>query len=649
MPTSLRILIIEDSLFDAELMIAELEAAGYACRWERVETRAELLTRLNESAFDLALSDYNMPSFDALSALRVFIERGLDIPFILVSGSVGEETAIESLKAGATDYVLKDRLFRLGPVVERALKEKEAQRQRRRAEEALRKSEERYRDLFENANDILYTHDLQGNFTSINKMAELLTGHSRAELVGTNIAEILAPGYAELARENMKKKLEGTLESSTYDLEIVCKDGRLLPLEVSTRLIYEGGQPVGVQGIARDVSERRQAEEQRRRLEEQLLQAQKMESIGRLAGGVAHDFNNLLTAILGYCQLLQGSLDADDPHQMELKEIESAGARAAALTRQLLVFSRRQKPARKTIDVNDAIANLINMLRRIIGEDVEVRLQVGADVPAISADPLHIEQVVMNLAVNARDAMPGGGQLIIETQGVTLDEEYCSRNLWARPGRYARIVVSDTGVGMDAETRQHIFEPFFTTKETGKGTGLGLAVVYGIVEQHGGFINVYSEPGHGTTFKVYFPAEPGAIEETVTEAPPVLRGGSETILVAEDEEVLQRLIESVLQGLGYNVLMARDGEEALSLFAANRDRIALLILDVVMPRMGGPELYRRIVAAGGEAPVIFMTGYSSEMLEGDFSGQKNVSYLQKPYNVVTLVTKVREALDRREA
>lgn len=403
--------------------------------------------------------------------------------------------------------------------------------------------------------------------------------------------------------------------------------------------------------LEEEISERRRSEQALIESEQRLQQSQKMEAIGTLAGGVAHDFNNLLTVILGNTHLTRRALQSDDPLQLRLTEIEKAGNRAAVLTRQLLAFGRRQHLERRTINLNDTIGEIMKLLRRIIGEDVEVRVNATPDLSTIFADPAQIEQVIMNLAVNARDAMPEGGQLIIETSNVDLDENYRRQYPYVNPGKYVQISVSDNGSGIDAETQAHIFEPFFTTKEVDKGTGLGLSMVYGIVKQHDGHINVYSEEGQGTTFKIFLPVVEGAVEQEEKSLQQPLRGGSEMILVAEDEEALRELARDVLEGLGYTVLLAKDGEEAVAMYQQQREGIDLLLLDVVMPRMGGLEVYKRIRELGGEMPLIFMTGHSSETVQSRFIKQNKLfaesgaRLLQKPYNVEGLGRKVREVLD----
>ena len=389
--------------------------------------------------------------------------------------------------------------------------------------------------------------------------------------------------------------------------------------------------------------------------EQRLQQSQKMEAIGTLAGGVAHDFNNLLTVILGNTQLALRKLQADDPLQLRLVEVEQAANRAAALTRQLLAFSRRQHLERHTINVNETIKVITKLLRRIIGEDVEVRVIVSADLSAVFADPTQIEQVIMNLAVNARDAMPQGGQLTIETSNIELDQSYRRQYPYVNPGKYVQISVSDNGTGIEPETQKRIFEPFFTTKGVDNGTGLGLSMVYGIVKQHEGHINVYSEVGLGTTFKIFLPIVESAVEKEVPALQLPLLGGTETILVAEDEGGLRYLAREILEGLDYTVLLARNGEEAVELYKANRERIDMLLLDVVMPRLGGIEAYKQIQKLGGDVPLIFMTGYnvqavqSRDVKENGILEELGVMVVQKPYNVEGLGRKVREVLDKSKS
>src|SRR5688572_24878768 len=380
---------------------------------------------------------------------------------------------------------------------------------RKGADDSLRNSEERYRDLFENANDIIYTQDLQGRLTSLNKAGERLTGYSREEALGQKVFKI-APEQMDRAPKVADVKLPQA--RTTYETEIITKDGRRVKLEVSSRVISQEGKPIGVQGIARDITERKH-------LQDQLRQAQKMEAIGRLAGGVAHDFNNLLTIILGYSQFALNSLGPNDSVREDIQQIEIAGRRATSLTSQLLAFSRTQILRPKVLDLNGVIRESAKMLGRLIGEDVELMTSLDPRLRWVAADPGQIEQVILNLAVNARDAMPRGGKLTIETRNVQLDETFSRSHDGAQTGAFVMLAVCDTGFGMDKETQTRIFEPFFTTKAKGKGTGLGLSTVYGIVKQSGAFVYVDSEPGQGTTFKIYLPRVEEPAEQVSPENP----------------------------------------------------------------------------------------------------------------------------------
>jgi two-component system, cell cycle sensor histidine kinase and response regulator CckA len=509
---------------------------------------------------------------------------------------------------------------------------------RKEAEGALWATEERYRDLFENANDMIYTIDLQGNFISVNRMTTEVTGYTSEETASLNMAQIIAPEYAELASRNFTEKLLGKSEATIYTLEIICKNGRRLPVEVNSRLIYEAGKPVAIQGIARDISERQ-------RLEDQLRQAQKMESVGRLAGGVAHDFNNLLTAIIGYSQMAMRHLDPDAPVQKEIHEVERAGKRAAELTSQLLAFSRKQALQTTTLDLNLMVINIEKMLCRLIGEDIELSTKLAADLSKVKADPGQIEQIIMNLAVNARDAMPGTGKLTIETANVELDEAYTQNHLTVNPGQYVMLAFSDTGVGMDKETQSQIFEPFFTTKESGKGTGLGLSTVYGIVKQSGGNIWVYSEPGKGTTFKIYFPALEMSAKAEEARAPlaePVK--GTETILLVEDDESVRKIVSRILETNGYKVLQATSTADALQLYKLHTDEIDLLITDVIMPFMSGQELVQKISSFGNEIKVLYMSGYTDNAIVHHGVLEADRPFLQKPFSPEALARKVRAVI-----
>jgi two-component system, cell cycle sensor histidine kinase and response regulator CckA len=402
-----------------------------------------------------------------------------------------------------------------------------------------------------------------------------------------------------------------------------------LPEEDGTRLL----------GVATEITERK-------RLEEQLLQSQKMEAVGQLAGGVAHDFNNILTAIVGYTDLLAADFSPNDRRLEDLEEIRKSARRAAALTRQLLAFSRKQVLEPRVIDLNDIVQNLDKMLRSLISENIDLKTHFAKDLQATRADPTQVEQVIMNLAINARDAMPEGGTLTIETSNATLDAEYAARHVSVLPGPYVMLAVTDTGCGMDEDTKARIFEPFFTTKPAGRGTGLGLSTVYGIVKQHGGNIWLYSEPGKGTTFKVYMPAVGGAAEAAVAAAPAAIQGkGHETILVAEDDEPLLRLAHRALATLGYTVLQADRAATAIDIARRHKGPIDLLLTDVVMPDMNGRKLAETLRAARPGLRVLFMSGYPDGAITHNGMLEKGVAYVAKPFTTEAIARKVREMLD----
>ncbi|MBI4458754.1 MAG: response regulator, partial [Acidobacteria bacterium] len=451
-------------------------------------------------------------------------QKGLDLPFIIVSGTIGEELAVEVVKSGANDYIMKDNLRRLVPAVERELREAEGRRARKQAEEALR------------------------------------------------------------------------------------------------------------------------------RTEEQLRQSQKLEAIGRLAGGIAHDFNNHLGIIIGFSEVIVDALGSDDPLRTKAEMIKEAGLRAASLTRQLLAFSRKQVLEPRVLDLNAVVTEVTNMLRPLIGEDVELVEVLSPELGQVKADPAQIDQIIMNLAVNARDAMPDGGRLTIETANVELDEDYSEGHAATRSGPYVMLAISDTGIGMDKEIQAHMFEPFFTTKGQDKGTGLGLATVYGIVKQSGGYIWVYSEVGRGTTFKIYLPKLDVAVPAAkIDKVLPSALTGSETILVAEDEEMLRELAREFLASSGYTVLEAGNGEQAIEISGRHQGPIHLLMTDAVMPRMGGRELAQSLRSRRPDIKVLYVSGYTDDAIFRNGLLAPGTAFLQKPFTRETLLFKLREVLESGQA
>ncbi len=510
--------------------------------------------------------------------------------------------------------------------------------QRRWAERALRLTVNRLDALLNNIPDIVWMKDDQGRFTAVNEAFARFLNRARQEIIGKTDFDFLPADLAERFQREDRTVMESgkTLQVSE---QFVAPDGRTVLFETIKTPIGNGrSKPSGTVGIAREITERR-------RLEEQLLQSQKMEAVGRLAGGVAHDFNNLLTTILGYSDIVLGQLEQTDPICRDIEEMKKAGERAASLTHQLLAFSRKQAIEPKVLDLNAIVSEAATMLCRLIGENIDLETVLEPRLGRVRSDPGQIEQVLVNLAVNAHDAMPEGGKLVIETQNVGVYEPYPSAHMKRDSGPYVMLAVSDTGSGMDAETKSHIFEPFYTTKERGKGTGLGLATVYGIVKQSGGDIWVYSEPGRGSTFKVYLPRveeEADRVDANLSRATP---SGSETVLLVEDEEALRALARRVLEGLGYIVLAAGSAEEALRVAQGHQKKIDLLVTDVIMPGMSGPQLARCLVNDRPGMKVLFTSGYTDTAIIQQGVVDAPTAFLQKPFAPEALARKVRDILD----
>jgi PAS domain S-box-containing protein len=505
-----------------------------------------------------------------------------------------------------------------------------------RSADALGASEARYRALMEHAHDAIFVNNEYGIVQEVNRAAEALVGATREELVGQSFLETLPVEDRERVLANFRKTLEHGRTLELLQIRIQRRDGTTIPAEVSASVVEFGGKPFVV-GLLRDVSERNA-------MAEQLRVAQKMDAIGQLAGGVAHDFNNLLTAILGYSQLLAPELRGNPEHFAAIDEIRKAGERAAGLTRQLLAFSRKQVLETRVLDLNEIVQRIEEMLTRLIGEDIQVRMKLDPALGPVRADAGQIEQVIMNLAVNARDAMPRGGQISVETANVDLAESYTQTHLPVQPGPYVMLAISDNGVGMDAATRERIFEPFYTTKEKGQGTGLGLSTVYGIVKQSTGYIWVYSEPGRGTSFKVYLPRVQLSAESLTTpESALVPAVGDETILLVEDDDSVRALARRTLEARGYRVLDAADGGAAVEIALA--ETIDLLVTDMVLPGMGGSAIAARIHEMQPRAKVLFTSGYTDDVIIRGGLLEPGAAFLEKPFTPSILARRVREVLD----
>jgi PAS domain S-box-containing protein len=774
----LRVLMIEDSLDDAELLERQLKACNVPLNIHRVVTPGDMRDALAHNDYELIIADYSVPGFGAIPALKLLKQSGLDIPFIIVSGTISDETAIEAMRAGAHDYIVKGNLARLVPAIEREIQEAAIRRQQRETAAALRQADEslqlreaRLQGIIGSAMDAIISLDEQQNIIVFNHAAAEMFGCTLEDAIGTSLDRFIPPRYRRVHREHVR--LFGRENSTTRSMHSLGtlfglrSNGEEFPIEATISQVQAGGEKLYTV-ILRDVTERRRTEEalrhseerlravynhaavgieqtladgsllmvnpafcsmlgyskeelrgmtseqitspedrdheaelfqsmlregrecyamekrylrkdgssvwtsitgsvvkdllgkplyrvtivqditERKRaelLEEQLQQVQKLESLGQLAGAVAHDFNTLLNVILGYAELLKDELNDHDARRARVERIEASAQSGSQLTKQLLAFSRKQSFVPHVIELQKSMKDMQPMLRRLLPEDIEIRFCSPETLCPVKVDPGRLQQVVLNLATNARDAMPRGGCLTIEVRTIEIDEKYLQKHASIVRGRYVMLAVSDTGVGMSAETAERMFEPFYTTKPEGKGTGLGLSTVYGIVKQCGGDIWVYSEQGVGSIFKVYLPLSTEAVEssEDVALVPENL-SGSETILLVEDSKALRELTRELLTRVGYAVLEAADGQEAVELSQTYDGNIDLLLTDVVLPRMRGPEVAEIIAKQRPYTAIVFLSGYTEEALS-QMDSTRRITLVEKPYAADTLLRTVRQILD----
>jgi two-component system cell cycle sensor histidine kinase/response regulator CckA len=512
---------------------------------------------------------------------------------------------------------------------------------RKEAEEALRQSEDKYRQLFEMESDALFLIDDEtGAILEVNAAAQALYGYSRDELLSLKNTELSAEPEANLA-ETPADERQIPLRHHRR------KNGTVIPVEITARHFELGGRGVHVAAV-RDISSRVAAEEQKRKLEAELLHAQKMEAVGTLAGGIAHDFNNLLQAVQGYAELLLVKMNANDPGIAELKEIVRAAQKGSELTRQMLTFSRKVESNKRPLDLNHELEQVKGLLERTLPKMIEIELMLAENLRLVNADRGQIQQIVMNLAVNAKDAMPEGGRLIIRTESVFLDQTCCRNNPGVTPGQYVTLTVSDTGHGMDDFTLKHLFEPFFTTKETGRGSGLGLAMVYGIVKSHDGHITCRSKVGAGATFTIYLPAlEHRAETQDARDVEESLRGGTETVLLVDDDELVRDFTKRILEQVGYTTMTAGDGEMAVATYVLHKQAIDLVLLDLIMPGMGGKKSLEKILQINPHARVLLMTGYAANGSSEGLLATGAKDLLRKPFKTKDLLNTIRKVLDRR--
>jgi two-component system cell cycle sensor histidine kinase/response regulator CckA len=632
-----RLLLVEDNPGDARLLREMFKEQGsHNTEVTHVESVTEAEKHLAGREFDIILLDLGLPDAEGLGAVRRARAAAPRVPLVVLTGLDDESLAVQALQEGAQDYLVKGQIESRGLL--RALRYAV---ERKNMEEALFLEKERLRlqsaALEATADGVMIT-ERDGSITWVNPAFSRITGFSAKEATGRKPSILRSGKHDDLFYDEMWKTI---LAGQVWDGELtnMRKDGQLyLEAQTITPVRDARGEISHFVAVKRDVSNRR-------RFEEELRQSQKMEAVGRLAGGVAHDFNNILGVIMGYGEIVKRRMDAADPLQGKVAEILKAAVSAADLTRQLLAFSRKQILQPRVLDLNLVVADMDKMLRRLIGEDIELKTSLREPLGSVRADPGQIEQVLMNLVVNARDAMPGAGSLLIETAAVDLDASSLTLHPGARPGPHVLLAVSDTGEGMDKETVSRIFEPFFTTKALGKGTGLGLSTVYGIVEQSGGHVDVYSEKGLGTTFKVYLPRIEGTVTRVGVEpAPRPPRAESETVLLVEDEPALRSMICETLAEGGYRVLEAGTPRQALDVAAAHHGLIDAVLTDVIMPGMSGRELADRLRPLRPEAPVVYMSGYTDDAIGHHGLLDPGTLFLQKPFTADALLWKLHETL-----
>ena len=632
MGSSLRILHLEDNRNDADLVQAALATEGLACEVVRMETRAEFAAALDEGGWDLILCDFSLPSFDGKTALALARERCPGMPFIFVSGTIGEEAAIDALTSGATDYVLKQRPARFIPAVRRALQESEERRARQRAEETIREQAA----LLDVAHDAILLCGLEGSLIFWNKGAERLYGWTAQEATGKRVSELLHMSK----QPHLVTAWETLLEKGEWrgEMHQVTKDGEAIIVAGSWTLVRDQeDRPRSILIINTDITEKKH-------LEAQLLRSQRMESLGTLAGGIAHDLNNVLTPILMAAQLLQTKPLADEAMKW-LKTIETSVKRGRGMIKQVLAFARGVEGERCAILVRHLITELEKIMRDTFPRSIQIGTHLPHDLWTIIGDSTQLYQVLLNLCVNARDAMPDGGRLQIEGGNLLLDEHDLRRQPGAKPGPYVVLSVSDTGTGISPHVIDRVFDPFFTTKGVGQGTGLGLSTAMGFVKSHGGFMNVYSEVGRGTEFKVYLPAqETAATRQAEEERPELPKGNGELVLVVDDEATILEMMKATLEAYGYRVLTAKDDTEAVASCAQHHGAISVVVTDMMMPFMDGPATIRALHKLDPAIKVIAVSGLMENKNRAGVADTDSTLFLQKPYTTEQLLHALHEAL-----
>jgi PAS domain S-box-containing protein len=642
---AVRLLLIEDSEDDALLVVRNLRLGGITVDYQRVETAEGMSAALSAQPPDLVISDNTMPAFDAESALRLLRDRQLDVPFIVVSGQIGEETAVALMRAGAHDFVLKDSLARLLPAVARELREAEERRENRRTQSALRTSEERFRLVAEHLHDVVFRYRIGPNpgLEYINSAVLPMTGHPAEEMY--DAPELI---FAMAEPEDRARMVESWHAPPAHPLVMRWCDADGLTKWIEQRAVAvldDQGRSVAVEGILRDITAQTLASMERESLERQLHQVERLDSLGQLAGGIAHDFNNLLGVISGSAEFLLEALGPEHDSSADVQSIDDAARMAAALTRQLLIFSRLQPSQPEIVDIGAVVADTERLLRRTIGADIEFVVETAPELDRVRIDRGRLEQIILNFVVNARAAMPDGGRLTIST-GVADDHDPSWRDPDLAAGRYVRLTVADTGCGMSPDVVKRAFQPFFTTRDPGKGTGLGLATVYGAVHEAAGTITLHSEPGKGTRISIYLPSTAPLEAPVTTAAAGITRqsGNGEHILVVDDNDALRAISKRILTRAGYQVTEASTRDDAVRLGGDTDLALDMVLADVVMPGVTAPEMIDAIRLHRPGISVALMSGYADPARAGRLLSD-DIPIIAKPFDTATLLREVRMAID----
>jgi two-component system cell cycle sensor histidine kinase/response regulator CckA len=639
----MKFLILDDSASDRELITHKLRREFPGTTFVEVGREDQLEQAIAEDGYDMVLTDYQMYWTDGIQILKIIKNRYPAVPVVMFTGTGSEEIAVEGMKAGLSNYVLKKHLDHLPFAIRESLEKERLRTQYEAAIEQLRMSEERYREIFEQGltGIIIFTH--QGKMLACNEAFARILGFSSTYEAMQSSARAFFPnedtyrGFMELVKQ--EKRLE------YHEAELRRSDGEMVYVVGNvTGDFDESGNLTEIKMYIFDNTERK-------KLEAQFVQAQKMESLGQLVSGIAHDFNNMLGGILGHTERSLSRISENHPLYESLMHTRGIAERAARMTRQLLAFSRRQVIEPRVVDLNEVIRDLLDFIGKILVDQIDIHFIPDAELATVYADPTQVEQVLMNLCINARDAMPHGGKLLIKTQVIVPDGAFHRRHPDIQTGQYVLLTVQDTGTGMDKKVLERAFEPFFTTKELGKGTGLGLAMVHGIIGQHNGVVEIDSKVGQGTTFTIYLPLVdrvPTLLNTGIKEVEPVI-GGDETILVVEDDPDLRFLMAEVLQDYGYNVVSADDGAEGLRLFEQDPAAIALIVSDLVTPKMKGKELYDRVHEMSPATSFLFVSGYTADQISRNFVLDEGMHFLQKPFDLDELAARVREVLEGQKA